>query len=244
MNLEFRLLHADEIDARIATVNEWGVSVLLYKDARVDMDLLDETVGALNWQKRYTRDNANCTVSIWDEDKQIWIAKEDVGTESFTEKEKGIASDSFKRACFNWGIGRELYTCPTLFVRAKDLKTLENRNGKWTCKDFFTVHSIDYENRKITSVQLLNTKTGKIMSFGTASAMAEETETKFTKEFMKENGSKRIGQRECERLRTACASAGGNMTIDKALLACRVEKPEDISYTQYLALMANLKAVA
>ena len=112
MKLKFRLLEANEIDVRLATVSEKGVSLLLYKDARCDMNILDETVGAMNWQRNHARDNANCIVSIWDDEKKQWISKEDTGTESFTEKEKGLASDSFKRACFNWGIGRELYTAP------------------------------------------------------------------------------------------------------------------------------------
>ena len=110
--MEFRTLKANEIECRIATVKSNGISLLLYKDARCDMNILDETVGKLNWKREHSRDNANCTVSIWDDDKGIWVPKEDTGTESFTEKEKGLASDSFKRACFNWGIGRELYTAP------------------------------------------------------------------------------------------------------------------------------------
>lgn len=110
--LKFRCLKADEIDCRIATVRANGITLLLYKDARVDQNILDETVGPMNWQRRHCRENANCIVSIWDDDKRQWIEKEDTGTESYTEKEKGLASDSFKRACFNWGIGRELYTAP------------------------------------------------------------------------------------------------------------------------------------
>ena len=102
MELKFRDLKANEIDVRVATLNEKGASLLLYKDARVDMDILDETVGAMNWQRKHLRDNANCIVEIWDNDKKQWISKEDTGTESNTEKEKGLASDSFKRACFNW----------------------------------------------------------------------------------------------------------------------------------------------
>lgn len=92
--LEFRLLKADEIEARISQVSEKGVTLLLYKDARCDMNILDETVGPLNWQRHHSRENANCTVSIWDEDKKQWIEKEDTGTESKTEVEKGLASDS------------------------------------------------------------------------------------------------------------------------------------------------------
>ena len=82
----FRLLEADEIECRVSTCNEKGVSLLLYKDARCDQNILDETVGPMNWQKEYSRENANCTVSLWDEKKQQWIAKEDTGVESFTEK--------------------------------------------------------------------------------------------------------------------------------------------------------------
>lgn len=88
MELKFRDLKADEVEARVGTQTEKGVSLLLYKDARVDMDILDETVGAMNWQRKHSRDNANCTIEIWDKDKNQWIAKEDTGTESNTEKEK------------------------------------------------------------------------------------------------------------------------------------------------------------
>lgn len=90
MDLKFRLLKASEIDCRIATVSQKGVSVLLYKDARVDQNILDETVGPMNWQRSHSRDNANCTVSLWDDEKKQWISKEDTGTESYTEKERGL----------------------------------------------------------------------------------------------------------------------------------------------------------
>ena len=103
MELKFRKLKENEIDARVQSATAKGCILLLYKDARCDMRLLDETVGPMNWQKEYLRDNCNCKVSIWDTEKEQWISKEDTGTESNTEKEKGLASDSFKRACFNWG---------------------------------------------------------------------------------------------------------------------------------------------
>ena len=76
--MEFRLLRADEIDCRIAMVQSWGISLLLYKDARCDQNILDETVGPMNWQRTHGRDNANCIVSIWDDKKAQWISKEDV----------------------------------------------------------------------------------------------------------------------------------------------------------------------
>ena len=173
--MKFRLLRADEIDARISMCNQNGIVLLLYKDARCDQNILDEIVGAMNWQRKHTRDNANCIVSIWDEDKKQWIEKEDTGTESFTEKEKGLASDSFKRACFNWGIGRELYTAPFMFVNKKDLDKHEQSNGRWTCKDSFKVTAIEYIDEKIVYVKVMNLRTNKEIEFGTpAQVKAEE----------------------------------------------------------------------
>lgn len=153
--LTFRDLTADEIDCRVATVGEKGLSLLLYKDSRVDMNILDETVGPMNWQRSHTRENANCLVSIWDEDKKQWISKEDTGTESFTEAEKGLASDSFKRACFNWGIGRELYTAPFIWVE-RGLYNEFPKNGKLSTNDKFVVDSITIKDKKITGLVIKN----------------------------------------------------------------------------------------
>ena len=158
MNLTFRDLRANEIDCRIAMVKSNGVSLLLYKDARCDMNILDETVGAYNWQRTHSRDNANCTVSLWDEDKKQWISKEDTGTESNTEAEKGLASDSFKRACFNWGIGRELYTAPFIWI---DASVCNITNGK--CYDKFSVTDIKIEDKKIIYLQIINEKTNTVV---------------------------------------------------------------------------------
>lgn len=148
MKLEFRTLRAEEIECRISTINQKGLSLLLYKDARCDQNMLDEKVGAMNWQRHHSRDNANCTVSIWDEEKQQWVEKEDTGTESFTEKEKGLASDSFKRACFNWGIGRELYTAPFIWITAENAEIKQGNNGKLQCYDKFVVEQILYDDAK------------------------------------------------------------------------------------------------
>ena len=167
--LEFRDLREEDIECRVAQAKENGVSLLLYKDARCDQNILDETVGAMNWQRYHNRENANCVVSIWDEDKQQWVSKEDTGTESNTEKEKGLASDSFKRACFNWGIGRELYTAPFIWIRAEDCTKLyskkENVRGQektvWKCSDTFEVEKIAIENKRIVGVAIKNTISGK-----------------------------------------------------------------------------------
>lgn len=170
--LKFRLLRADEIECRVSTVSENGVSLLLYKDARCDMNILDETVGPMNWQRTHCRENANCIVSVWDEEKEQWIEKEDTGTESFTEKEKGLASDSFKRACFNWGIGRELYTAPFIWITPDKCK-IENKPGqngraRYTCSDRFEVDHIAYDdNRRICELYITNRKFKKnVFSFG------------------------------------------------------------------------------
>lgn len=114
-------LPIQSIDFRVQSINKGGyATILAYKDARIDMQRLDDVVGALNWKREHTRDNHNCIVSIWNEETKQWISKEDTGTESNTEKEKGLASDSFKRACFNWGIGRELYDYPVIQIKLND----------------------------------------------------------------------------------------------------------------------------
>lgn len=159
MKINFRKLKATEIDARVATISEKGCSLLLYKDARVDMNMLDETVGPENWEREHKiiGDNLYCSVSIYDSDKEMWITKQDVGTESNTEKEKGQASDSFKRACFNWGIGRELYSAPFIWIPADKVRVEKNNMGKATTKDRFSVADIGYdENGEINRLKIQN----------------------------------------------------------------------------------------
>lgn len=162
MNM-FRELRADEIDCRISQIKtekgeiKW-LSLLLYKDARCDQNILDETVGPMNWKREHTRDNKNCIVSIWDAEKAQWIGKEDTGTESNTEREKGLASDSFKRACFNWGIGRELYTAPFIKIPTEGFTVYAGK-----CYDRFTVHGIGYTDGVITGLEIKNQKLGKVV---------------------------------------------------------------------------------
>lgn len=157
----FRLLRADEIECRVAQITENGLSLLLYKDARCDMNILDETVGPMNWRREHSRDNANCTVSIYDPDKKEWVGKEDTGTESNTEALKGLASDSFKRACVNWGIGRELYSAPRIWVSAEKCN-LKKRGERFACYDSFSVEKIAYsETGNITGLAIRNDSNGK-----------------------------------------------------------------------------------
>lgn len=168
----FRDLRADEIDCRVATCSDKGCSLLLYKDARVDMNILDEEFSMLGWQREHQLigDRLYCTVKVKDKSTGEWISKQDVGTESYTEKEKGQASDSFKRACFNIGIGRELYTAPFIWINADDAN-LTQKNGKWTTYDRFEVGDITITDKKITGLTIINARTKKtVYTYGKAPA--------------------------------------------------------------------------
>lgn len=166
----FRDLTAADIDARVQSVKQNGLVLLIYKNARVDMNILDETVGAENWQREHydCKGNLFCRVGIRCDavkyreangDTGIateWVWKSDCGTENNTEAQKGEASDSFKRACFNWGIGRELYTSPFIWISADKCNI---NNGK--CYDKFAVEKIKIENKQITGLSIVNLTTGK-----------------------------------------------------------------------------------
>ena len=160
--VSIRLLRAEEIECRVASINEKGLSLLLFKDARVDQKILDETFTPFGWKRSHQILDGNlyCTVEIWDKEKNQWIGKQDVGTMSYTEKEKGQASDSFKRACFNWGIGRELYTAPFIWISA-ELANIQKkeRESKYFTYEHFHVWSIHYdEEGRINALSIVNEK--------------------------------------------------------------------------------------
>ena len=163
-----RLLRADEIECRVSVINEKGLSILLFKDARVDQKILDETFTPFGWRRTHQSIDGNlyCMVEIWDKEKQQWIAKQDVGTVSYSEKEKGQASDSFKRACFNWGIGRELYTAPFIWVSAEAV-SIKPKGDRYTTSERFSVQAIDYnEEREISYLVIVNGKGKKVFGMG------------------------------------------------------------------------------
>lgn len=167
--MNFRDLTASEIDCRVSTITDKGLTLLLYKDARCDMNILDET-GVL-WQRKHyeCKGNLFCSVGIYCEDIKEWVWKDDCGAESYTEKEKGEASDSFKRACFNWGIGRELYTAPFIWVPADKYTVSTGKNGKPTTYDKFRVTRIEIKDKKIVALEIVNAKTKSIVyNFGFA----------------------------------------------------------------------------
>jgi len=162
MELKFRTLKADEIECRVGQVKKdgTGFSLLLYKTARTDAEILDETVGAWNWQKRFyqVKNTMVCSVGIYNEERKEWIWKDDGGDESDTEAIKGELSDSFKRASggSSWGIGRELYYSPFIWI-----KTTEQNQPKGVS---YSVKEIDYNSKKeITRLTILNDNTGEIV---------------------------------------------------------------------------------
>lgn len=171
MGIEFRLPKANEIEARIGILKKNGLTLLLYQDARVGMTILDETVGAENWQRKHELINGNlfCSVGIninYDkpEKEPFYVWKQDVGTESNTEKEKGQASDSFKRAVVNWGICRCLYSAPFIWIAEGDARITMDDNKRLKCNDRFNVSHIAYnEENEISELVIVNASTGDIV---------------------------------------------------------------------------------
>ena len=148
---EIRLLNADEIEVRVQSVKENGCSLLLYKNARVDMKILDETFGMTGWKRTHEIIGGKlfCNIDIWDDAKKQWIRKQDVGVEGYTEKEKSEASDSFKRAGFNVGIGRELYTAPFIWINLQQGETYQKGNNiSLSPRVKFKVKSIGYNDKR------------------------------------------------------------------------------------------------
>lgn len=173
-----RVLKAEEIECRVGTINEKGLSLLLFKDARVDQKLLDETFSPMGWKRVHHEIGGNlyCTVSVWDEEKKQWIDKQDVGTMGREEKEKSQASDSFKRACFNWGIGRELYTAPFIWVPAEHAD-IQKRGERYSCNENFSVASITYNSsREITGLVIVNGKGKRVFEMKAENTDARATE--------------------------------------------------------------------
>ena len=163
--ITFRPLEASDVEVRVAQVNEKGCSLLLYKDARCDMRLLDDAVGAENWECEYRQIGGTlyCRVGIYSEDRGETVWKEDCGTESNMEAKKGEASDAFKRACFKWGIGRELYTAPFVWVAAGNCDVKKGKNGRLACYDRFEVAELGVEDGAIRALKIANRTTGKVV---------------------------------------------------------------------------------
>jgi len=161
-----RKLLASEIDVRVGQVGDGWATLLLYKDARVDMTLLDEEFGKLGWKREHREINGNlyCKISVWDKNTSQWVDREDVGVESNTEKEKGQASDSFKRAGVNFGIGRELYTGPRISVNV-ETKDAGGYKFKLASYDSYIVDVIEYKDDVISTLVIKNKVGSTVFTF-------------------------------------------------------------------------------
>ena len=162
MNKEIPLLTASDVDLRVAqliqTKNGTYANLLVYKNARVDMKILDEVFGPMNWARSHSVIDGRlfCTVSVWDEAKAQWVSKQDVGVPSNAEATKGEASDAFKRACVNVGIGRELYTAPFIWIPSSKAN-IQKRDNRYTTSERFQVREISYnEMREIAAITIVN----------------------------------------------------------------------------------------
>lgn len=242
-----RLLRADEIECRVGTINENGVSLLLYKDARADMKILDEVYGPMNWQRRHEMIGGSlyCTVSVWDEEKKQWISKMDVGTESYTEKEKGQASDSFKRACVSLGIGRELYSAPFIWVPASKLQ-IQKKNDKYYCKENFHVAAITYSKTcEITGLVITNDKGNSIYEWKLSGKDAADTKETARKNQTKDRpmekpaGKKQsLTKKQMDGLATELKRTG--VAMEAVQERYHIEDPEQMSEELYNRVMSAL----
>lgn len=169
---QFRTLRPDEIECRVAQCNEKGASILLYKTARTDADILDETVGAQNWENDFKLVDGvlygGIGIDYVGNGKLIW--KWDAGTESNTEAEKGRASDAFKRAGFKHGIGRELYSAPFIWIDAAKCERLKknDKTGRWQCYDQFDVTEISYDEAERIKTLTLRSRARRFTPSDTA----------------------------------------------------------------------------
>lgn len=160
---EFRKLKASELQCKCTDTKFKGsATILIFKDARVDMKVLDETVGKLLWQKEYKEIDGKvyCGVGIYNKDLGQFIWKYDCGTEGNFETEKSEASDAFKRACFNWGIGRELYDTPKIKIKCPDSYYY---NDKLTMT--FTVSKIEWEGDNLMQLVIVDKFGKKVYDF-------------------------------------------------------------------------------
>ena len=232
-----RLLEANEIECRIATINNKGLSLLLYKDARVDQKILDETFGLFGWQRSHQCIDGSlyCTVSIWNEQTNEWISKQDVGTMGYAEKEKSQASDSFKRACFNWGIGRELYSAPFIWIPA-DKVQIQLKDNKYTCYEQFQVASIAYnEAREITALVISNDKNKILYEMKdntTVSNQKKGTDKKADKE-------PTLSKTQMDKLQSELVRTG--ITMEAVKDRYKIQEPEKMNGDIYTKVMSALR---
>ena len=232
---KIRALKADEIECRVSRVTEKGCQLLLYKDARCDKRILDETFGVFGWQDKYEeiKGNMYCSVGVYNSVTGEWIWKQDCGTESFSEKEKGEASDAFKRACFNWGIGRELYTKIFIWL---NVATKQNSKGGFELADKFAKFTVahivtDNEKEKITELKIADKDGRVIFSYKAGEksqpqkeekqkAQASENEKKITAYIKANYDEKQYGLMQLKLAMSAINKTNINDLTDDELSEC------------------------
>ena len=235
---DIRALRADEIEVRVGQVTANGVSLLLYKDARCDKRILDETFGINGWANCYSeiKGNLYCSIMIHDKETGMWIQKQDCGVESNTEKEKGEASDAFKRAGFNVGIGRELYTRIFIFVKVptkaeklsngKTVYKLENPYEKWSVADIQT----NEEKEKIEYLQIADSKGNIVFTYGKKKATP-----------LKQIKEDEIISKE-QRLNLIKKANGNNEVAKRVLARYGYESSEQIKVNDYEKICNEVEA--
>lgn len=225
-----RLLRAEEIECRVGTISAKGLSLLLFKDARVDQKLLDETFTPMGWRRSHQEIGGNlyCTVSVWDKEKEQWIDKQDVGTMGNSEKEKSQASDSFKRACFNWGIGRELYTAPFIWVPADRVRITAN-GERFSTNERFRVASISYSGeREISALSVEDSKGNKVYDYKIKQPGRRASEP-----------GKGIQEDQMTALEKELARTG--VALEAVLGRYRIGDPKELTPEMYQDAMSGLK---
>ena len=237
-----RNLNPEEIECRVGAIMEQGITLLLYKNARVDQMILDEVFGICGWQRRHMIGNElYCILSIWDDEKKQWVQKEDVGTESDYEKAKGAASDSFKRACFNIGIGRELYSAPFIYIPINKVRMGE-KNGRKSVKDSFSVKTIQTTADKvITALEIVNQRSETVYSY----QVAQTASVQVTKPDDEKTQVQRISDGEIQILYAELGRTGVTMQqILKRYGITSIQELDQVTYKRALNGLKRTKSAA
>lgn len=240
---KIRALRANEIEVRVGQVTEKGATLLLYKDSRCDKKILDETFGIDGWANCYSEIKGNlfCSIMIHDKETGMWIQKQDCGVESNTEKEKGEASDAFKRAGFNVGIGRELYTKIFIFVKVPTTLKETKPNGKkiYELKDSFEKWHVanirtNIETEKIEFLQIADSSNNIVFTYGKAQTPTSTIKAETQKEI------KLIT--DAQRKRLFAIANGNNDVVRRVLERYKYEKTESIKVTDYEKICTEIES--
>lgn len=262
MNLTFPTLKPEDIEVKVKKITEKGAIALLYKTARVDMAVLDQVVGPLGWQCSYreVKGNMYCAISILNDDTGEWISKEDCGIESREDGEgnekKGEASDSFKRAGFRWGIGRELYSSPFTFIPCATTKDAKGSFRMVNLFERYHVLSVEYdENKQMNYLVIVDSKGKVVFSFGKNAPKADKTETAATqsKPAAKPEFSEKvqyISAEQVQEIKDACVTPDGVkndknlITLNRFLKNYALTSLDHIPLKMYTSLIDQFDGIA